>query len=142
MSRCSYEYPATALTTKFLSFWKSAIWSCACGSIACPSPAFMAWKRAFVSAMKRNTTRSSFIGAIVNFGFFTTVICVPFCQLWNFQGPLETGIESSHSLFASLPTEYFAGQTPLLRRVTQSAYTFLKVTMPVLPLQLTDLMSS
>ena len=39
------------------------------------------------------------------FGFFTTVICVPFCQLWNFQGPLETGIESSHSLFASLPAD-------------------------------------
>ena len=48
----------------------------------------------------------------------------------------------SHSLFASLPAVMWAGQTPLFRSDSQSAYTFLKTTTPVLPLQVTDLMSS
>jgi hypothetical protein len=42
--------------------------------------------------MYRNTRRSSFIaGPALYAGFLTTVIWTPFCQLWNFHGPLETG---------------------------------------------------
>jgi len=87
------------------------------------------------------------MGAIVYFGFFTTVICTPFCQLWNIHGPLETGTEFSNALFMSgFAATALAWRTPLLpgslRSVCQSANTFLKTTVPFLPAQLTDLMSS
>src|SRR5688572_2107372 len=96
--------------------------------------------------MYRKTTQSSFIaGATVNRGFFVTEIWTPFCQLWNFHGPLETGIEFSKSLFPSWPWTTCAGKMPdelPAMSVSQSAYTFLKTTVPFLPWQFTDLTSS
>ncbi len=94
--------------------------------------------------MYRNTRRSSFIaGPALYAGFLTTVIWTPFCQLENFHGPLETGIELRNISFMSLPLMMWEGQTPLETTLSQSAYCFLKTTVTFLPLpRVTLLMSS
>ena len=54
--------------------------------------------------MYRKTIRSSFdFGPAVNAPFLTIESCVPFCQLWNRNGPLETSIEFDQSLLKSWP---------------------------------------
>src|SRR5262245_59318551 len=111
--------------------------------MACPSFALIAWKRAFVSRMYRHTMRSSFIGAVtLYFGFLTSVSCTPFCQLWNFHGPLDTGIEFKNMSFMSLPLMTCAAYGPAPAYASQSANWPLNTIVALLPFAFTDFMSS
>ena len=57
------------------------------------------------------TIRSIFAcAAALKAGFLTIVSCVPFCQLWNLNGPLEMSIEFDQSLLKSCPATLCAGR--------------------------------
>ena len=63
----------------------------------------------------------------------------PFCQLWNFHGPFETGIELLNVWFMSWPLMMWAGYGLSVTTDCQSAYADLKTTVPDLPLQVIGL---
>src|SRR5919109_4946486 len=91
------------------------------------------------------TTRSSFaFGPDAYAVFLTSVSCVPFCQLWNLYGPLETSIESFQSLLKSCPATLCAGMGAVATSASHAAYErfFFQTTVTDLPLALTDWMSS
>ena len=66
----------------------------------------------------------------------------PFCQLWNFHGPADTGIELWKASFMLMPRTTCAGQTPPETSVSHDAYGRLKTTVAFLPLAAIERMSS
>src|SRR5919109_2788230 len=86
------------------------------------------------------TTRSSFaFGPDAYAAFFTRVSCVPFCQLWNLNGPLAMSIESLQSLLKSCPTTLWVGMGEDAARTSHAKYDlpFLKTIVTDLPFAFT-----
>src|SRR5262249_3104058 len=122
----------------------SLIWIWGCGSVTWISPDCSAWKIDGVDGMYRKTTLSSLAaGPALYAVFFTSVSWVPFCQLWNLNGPDEIGTELSQMWLKSLPAIACSATIEFPTCASQAAYAlpFLHVTVTALPFTLTDWMS-